>query len=379
MTQVPSSDTDKHASVRVPRGELHFPIYMPDATLGVVRATDASDLEQCQVQAVVMNTFHLMQRPGSSTIQALGGLHTMSSWPYPIVTDSGGFQAYSLIQQNARFGSIDSDGISFKPEGAERKFQLTPEKAVQLQMSYGADIIMCLDYCTHVDAPDSVQEDAVLHTIAWAKRCKEEYQRLLKQKRLSPEQRPLLFGVIQGGGSLVLRKRCTEALLEIGFDGFGYGGWPLDKQGKLLTEIITYTRELVPEQFPMHALGVGHPANVVDCARIGYGLFDSAMPTRDARHARLYTFTQPLTSLTLATGEKWLAYLYVGDDKHIKNDLPVSSYCDCLCCTRYTLGYLHHLFKINDTLFFRLATIHNLRFMTMLTQRLRELSYVQAR
>src|SRR5579883_1947644 len=128
MTQVPSSDTDnlstpaeQHASVRVPRGELHFPIYMPDATLGVVRATDASDLEQCQVQAVVMNTFHLMQRPGSSTIQALGGLHTMSAWQRPIITDSGGFQAYSLIQQNARFGSLDNDGITFKPEGSDRK------------------------------------------------------------------------------------------------------------------------------------------------------------------------------------------------------------------------------------------------------------------
>ena len=364
-----------YSNLQLPRGELQLPVYMPDATLGVVRSVDATDLLRCEVQAVVMNTFHLMQRPGSSTIQALGGLHEMSAWQRPIVTDSGGFQAYSLIQQNAKFGSLDEDGITFKPEGANRKFQLTPEKAVQLQMSYDTDIVICLDYCTHVDAPSEVQELSVTRTIAWAKRCKNEFEHLVQQKRLSAEQRPLLFAVIQGGGSRELRKRCTEALLEIGFDGYGYGGWPLDNQGKLLIDIITYARELVPSQFPMHALGVGHPANVAQCARIGYGIFDSAMPTRDARHARLYAFTQD--TLREANG-KWFNYVYVNDDKYIKSNTPVSSVCDCLCCTHYSLGYLHHLFKINDTLFFRLATIHNLRFMTMLTQRLRESNNVEA-
>jgi queuine tRNA-ribosyltransferase len=362
-------------NLQLPHGALQLPVYMPDATLGVVRSVDATDLLKCEVQAVVMNTFHLMQRPGSSTIQALGGLHAMSGWQGPIVTDSGGFQAYSLIQQNAKFGTLDEDGITFKPEGANRKFQLTPEKAVQLQMSYDTDIVICLDYCTHVDAPFEVQELSVTRTIAWAKRCKNEFERLVKQKRLTPAQRPLLFAVIQGGGSHELRKRCTEVLLEIGFDGFGYGGWPLDNQGKLLTDIISYTRELVPAQFPMHALGVGHPANVVECARIGYGIFDSAMPTRDARHTRLYAFTHD--TLTEANG-KWFNYVYVNDDKYIKSDAPVSSVCDCLCCKHYSRGYLHHLFKINDTLFFRLATMHNLRFMTMLTQRLRENKHDEA-
>jgi queuine tRNA-ribosyltransferase len=361
------------SNLQLPHGALQLPVYMPDATLGVVRSVDATDLLHCEVQALVMNTFHLMQRPGSSTIQALGGLHEMSGWQGPIVTDSGGFQAYSLIQQNAKFGSLDADGITFKPEGASRKFQLTPEKAIQLQMAYDADIVICLDYCTHVDAPFDIQELSVTRTIAWARRCKSEFERLVKQKRLAAEQRPLLFAVIQGGGSQELRKRCTEALLEIGFDGYGYGGWPLDNQGRLLIDIITYTRELVPPQFPMHALGVGHPGNVAECARIGYGIFDSAMPTRDARHGRLYAFTEG----TRADG-KWFNYIYINDDKYIKSNEPVSSVCDCLCCTHYSQGYLHHLFKINDTLFFRLATIHNLRFMTMLTQRLRESSHVTA-
>jgi queuine tRNA-ribosyltransferase len=366
----------RYDDLLLPHGRLQLPLFMPDATLGVVRAVDATDLLRCEVQAVVMNTFHLMQRPGSSTIQTLGGLHQMSAWPRPIVTDSGGFQAYSLIQQNAKFGSLDEDGITFKPEGAERKFHLTPEKAVQLQMSYDADIVICLDYCTHVDAPFDVQETSVLRTIAWARRCKDEFQRLLRQKHLTEEQRPLLFAVIQGGGSLELRKRCAEALLEIGFDGFGYGGWPLDNQGNLLRDIIGYTRELVPAQFPMHALGVGHPDNVAQCAHIGYGIFDSAMPTRDARHGRLYAFTPSAPSSSAVDG-KWFTYVYVGDDKYIKKDAPVSSVCDCLCCSHYSLGYLHHLFKIGDSLFFRLATIHNLRFMTMLTGRLRENAYAQ--
>jgi len=192
----------------------------------------------------------------------------------------------------------------------------------------------------------------------------------MEQKRLAPERRPLLFGVIQGGGYLELRRRCAEALLEIGFDGFGYGGWPLDKQNKLLTEIISYTRSLIPARYPMHALGVGHPANVVACANAGYNIFDSAMPTRDARHGRLYTFTSERPYLSANTSE-WFDYIYVADDKHIKADGPISPWCDCPTCARYSLGYLRHLFKIGDGLFHRLATVHNLRFMVHLTDLIR--------
>src|SRR5579859_4554759 len=308
----------QYGDLSLPHGQIQMPVFMPDATLGVVRAVDASDLIHSEVQAVVMNTFHLMQHPGSSTISALGGLHKMSAWPRPIVTDSGGFQAYSLIQQNAKFGSMSEDGITFKPEGGGRKFHLTPEKTIQLQLSYDADVVICLDECMHIDAPPQAQETSVRRTIAWARRCKKEFTRLVEQKRLPEGQRPLLFAVIQGGGSREMRKRCANELLEIGFDGFGYGGWPLDSQGRLLIDIITYTRELVPEQFPMHALGIGHPNNMVECTKIGYGMFDSAMPTRDARHSRLYVFTT-------GTGleDKWLAYVYVNDDKYFKTDAPI--------------------------------------------------------
>ena len=234
-----------------------------------------------------MNTFHLMQKPGSSTIQALGGLHRMSGWNRPIVTDSGGFQAYSLIHQNPKFGHLDEHGLTFQPEGSERKFQLSPEKSVQLQLGYGADVVICLDDCTHVDAPRADQERSVERTVAWGRRCKDEFERLVAQKRLKDEQRPRLFGVIQGGGERDLRKQCAEALLPMGFDGFGYGGWPLDGEGGLLTEIVAYTRELVPAHYPMHALGVGHPQNVLACYELGYGMFDfgHAHPRRAPRAA----------------------------------------------------------------------------------------------
>lgn len=348
-------------------GEIQFPAFLPDGTRGVVRAVDSNDLYKAQIQAVVMNTFHLMQRPGSSTIQALGGLHNMSGWDKPIITDSGGFQAYSLIRENPKNGSMNDKGISFKRESDGRKFQLTPEKSVQLQINYGTDVVICLDEPTHVDEDFDAQQNAVERTIAWARRCKDEFERLTQDKGLAAEQKPKLFAVIQGGGSLALRKQCAEQLLEIGFDGYGYGGWPLDKSGNLLTDILAYTRELIPAAFPMHALGVGHPKNVAACAQMGYELFDSALPTRDARRGRLYTFT---TSMGLQG--KWFKYVYISDEKHIKDSQPISEYCDCHTCQTYSLGYLHHLFKINDHLYPRLATIHNLRNMTLLESRLRE-------
>jgi queuine tRNA-ribosyltransferase len=214
-------------------------------------------------------------------------------------------------------------------------------------MSYGADVLMCLDDCTHVDDLEAEQRTSVRRTIAWAKRCKQEFERLLAQKKRAAEQRPLLFGVIQGGGSHELRRQCAEALLEIGFDGFGYGGWPLDSHGDLLADLLAYTRGLVPAHLPMHALGVGHPASIVACWRMGYGIFDSALPTRDARHARLYTFTRPPVSAPLS-GDGWFGYLYINDDKYIKDRRPVSEYCDCPTCARYSRGYLYHLFKTGE-------------------------------
>lgn len=347
-------------------GDLPLPAFLPDATLGVVRGVDAADLECAGIGAVVMNVFHLMQKPGSSTIAALGGLHRMAAWPHPIITDSGGFQAYSLVRQNPKFGSLSDRGISFRPEGAERDFLLTPEKSVQLQMAYGADVLICLDDCTHPDDPLDEQRHSVDRTIRWAARCKEEYERQVRQRRLPPDGRPLLFGVVQGGNSVELRRECAAALLAIGFDGYGYGGWPLDAEGNLLREMLALCRALIPAQFPMHALGVGHPASIVSCVAMGYEIFDSALPTRDARSGRLYALAADPADPGFRLEGEWYRTLYLHDKKHIKAALPIDPYCDCHTCARYTVGYLHHLHKCNETLLYRLATIHNLRFMSRL-------------
>lgn len=346
----------------LPHGRLRLPAFLPDGTQGVVRAVDAQDLHTVGVQAVQMNVFHLMQRPGSSTIQALGGLHRMTGWERPLFTDSGGFQVYSLIRQNAKNGTIGDKGASFRVEG--HKYNFTPEKSIQLQMSYGSDVVICLDDCTHVDDSDEVQAASVRRTVAWARRCKDEFVRLTAEKKLDEARRPKLVAVVQGGGSAALRRQCADQLLEIGFDGYGYGGWPLDAEGNLLTDMLAAVRDAIPAEFTVHALGVGHPDYVAACVRMGYELFDSTMPTRDARHGRLYSFTVDPKAGPLHS--PFFRYVYVKDDKHIKTNRPVSPFCECPVCAHYSLGYLHHLFKINDSLYPRLATLHNLRFMMQL-------------
>jgi queuine tRNA-ribosyltransferase len=358
------------AELHLSHGRIALPAFLPDATYGVVRAVDSDDLERCGVEALVMSTFHLMQNPGSSTVKALGGLHRMTAWPRPIVTDSGGFQAYSLVRENPRKGRLSSKGITFQPEGADRPFRLSPEKTVQLQVSYGADVVVCLDDCRHPDEPADVQRESVERTIAWARVGWAEFDRLVGRRQREGEPRPRLFAVIQGGASRELRKRCAEELLAIGFDGFGFGGWPLNSAGELLVEIVAYTRELVPSDVPMHALGIGHPENVVATADLGYALFDSALPTRDARHGRLYSFADPARPHP-ARSPGWFKYVYLQDAKHTKAAGPVFAGCPCYTCQRYALGYLHHLFANKDALYLRLATIHNLTYMTELMRWLR--------
>ena len=288
----------------------------------------------------------------------------MSGWDRPIFTDSGGFQAFSLIHNNPKNGSISERGILFHPEGKGNKILLTPEKTVQLQIGYGTDVVISLDDCTHPDETYETQELSVQRTISWAKKGKKEYERLVQEKGYSAETQPKIFAVIQGGQSFDLRRKCAESLLETGFDGFGFGGWPVDSAGNILYDMLAYVRELIPDEFPLHALGVGQPENIVEAYKLGWDIFDSAMPTRDARHGRMYSFSNDPPGLE---GD-WFSYIYIGDKKHIKTNLPVYPSCDCLSCQQVTIGYLHHLYRINEILYQRLATIHNLRFMSRLCQ-----------
>jgi queuine tRNA-ribosyltransferase len=352
-------------------GDLPLPQYLPDATFGQVRNLSATAVEACGIDAVVMNTFHLMQKPGTSTVKSLGGLHKMSGWEKAIFTDSGGFQAYSLIRQNKKFGSMNTNGITFTPEKSRRKFLLTPEKCIQLQVRFGANVIFCLDDCTHIDDPLDEQRISVERTIRWAARCRKEFDRLMVEKELTKAEQPKLFAVVQGGQSHTLRRLCAEELLSIGFDGYGYGGWPLDSDNHLVEEIFTLLRELIPTDYTIHALGIGHPPFIARCTKIGYGLFDSAMPTRDARHGRLYRFTEEVNPESMHKDDNWFAYTYINDKRYIKSQSPIEEGCSCPTCSLYSTGYLRHLFKLNDGLYYQLATQHNLTFMARLMKLLR--------
>jgi len=346
-------------------GELPLPAFLPDATRAVVRTVDARDLEDCRVDGVVVNTLHLSSHPGVSVAASAGGVHRFMGWGRPVIADSGGFQVFSLIHDSPNAGSVTERGFTYRLSPGEPKETLTPKKCIEKQFKLGADIMVCLDYCTHPDDPPAVQRESVRLTVEWGRRCKETFTRLLAGWK--GPARPLLFAVVQGGGDRDLRRQCAEGLREIGFDGYAYGGWPVSDEGALV-EMVHYVAELTPTELPRHALGIGKPENVVRAAAMGYDIFDCVIPTRDARHKRLYVAADGFATLD----GKFYTNLYLRDKKHIREFHPVEEGCDCLCCRRYTRAYLHHLFEIGDGLAPRLATMHNLRFYTRLLERLRK-------
>ena len=352
-------------------GTVPLPAFFPDATRGVVRTVDSTDLLNCGVQGLVMNTYHLMTKPGPATIKSLGGLNRFAGWPRPIITDSGGFQVFSLIRENAALGEIRPNEIIFRRDG--KKTTLSPEKCIQSQLSYGSDVLMALDYCTHPNDPYEVQAKAVDTTIKWGRQCMDTFLRHGKVKGgKNISVPPQLFGIIQGGNEKTLRKECAAALLEMGYQGFGFGGWPLDENGKLTEEILAYTAELIPSHMVKYAMGVGKPENIVACVKMGFNLFDCVIPTREARHNRLYVFNEEFerpgdVDLNLS----FYKYMYPLDDIYRRDPRPISALCDCHACTNYSRAYVRHLLSIGDGLGSRLATMHNLRFFTMLMEILR--------
>lgn len=343
-------------------GPLFLPAFFPDATCGVVRSVDSEDVRQTGTKGLVVNTYHLFRHGLDKTVKEFGGIHRLMNWSDVLISDSGGFQVMSLIRDNPKAGVIRDKEIIFRVEG--EKIILTPEKSIQVQLRLKTDIVMCLDDCTRPQEPFSEQEKSVRRTIDWAKRCKDEFVRLTKNVS-SP---PLIFAIIQGGNDKNLRRQCAEALLKMDFNGYAYGGWPFDEEKRLLTEIIQFTADLIPNRFPKYAMGVGKPENVVVCYKMGYNLFDCVIPTRDARHRRLYIFKNDPAKADF-TGLFYDA-LYINDRDCARNPEPISEFCDCYTCKNYSRGYIHLLFKANDTLFFRLATIHNLRFYARMMEEL---------
>jgi len=360
------------SAIGTAHGGLELPAFLPDATRAVVRAVDSRDLEVCGVAGLVVNTFHLMTRPGAGLIKHMGGVHRFMGWGRPIASDSGGFQLMSMIRSNSRYGTISERGIHFTNfDRGGGKVKFTPERSIRVQFDLGADIMICLDDCPSPEASAAENAESVRRTVLWARRCRAEFDRLLEVRDRAGEDRPLLLGVIQGGYDRQLRADCAGELLELGFDGYGFGGWPLDPEGNLAEEIVSYTAGLMPDGQPRFALGVGKPENVVRGFQMGYNIFDCVLPTRDARRGRLYVFAAPSLDEVSVFDGQFYRFLYVRDNQHKREGGPVSTACDCHCCRNYSLGYLHHLFEIRDTLAYRLATMHNLRFYAQLMSRLK--------
>ena len=353
-----------------PRGTLAVPTFLPDATRAGVRGVSSDDLRRIGIEGVVVNAFHLLRRPGARVIQAAGGIHRFMDWDGPILSDSGGFQIWSLIRQDPSRGVIRDNEVIFREPSTGEKWNLTPERIIGLQLQLGSDIVVCLDDCTDAEAPEAEQERSVERTVAWARRCREELDLQMAQRRDAVA--PRIFAVVQGGGIEDLRRQCAASLAEIGFDGYGFGGWPLAADGTLLAEPMRWVAETLPADAPKHALGVGRADHVVAAFALGYSLFDCALPTRDARHGRLYAFKPGWASRRPNPGDDFYRAVRIHDARYRIDHGPIEDGCDCPLCERHTAAYLHHLFKVGDLSAERLATLHNLRFYVRLFELLRQ-------
>ena len=356
--------------LNTPSGRVPLPAFFPDATYAAVRAADFGAVERAGLFGCEMNSYHLMTKPGAKLVKALGGLHGFSGYRGAILTDSGGFQLYSLIRENPAYGEIREKEIIFRPDGGKSKLTFTPEKCIQAQFQYGSDIMMALDMCTHPDDPPEVQRRSVELTVAWSRRCKAEFDKLCGDR----EKRPLLFGIVQGGADPELRRECGERLEEIGFDGYGFGGWPLGANGEFRADVLKMAADAMPDHKVKYAMGLGRPEEIAACVEMGYTLFDCVIPTREARHQRLYVFADGCENpdAVRRPGGKFYRFHYAMDDKHARDPRPVDEHCGCELCRNHSRAYLHHLFRVGDPSAMRLATEHNLRFYGRLMELLRD-------
>lgn len=370
-------------------GVLQTPFFMPDATRASVRGVTSDELKMSGTMALVVNTYHLMLQPGESLVRHAGGVHAFMHWDKPILSDSGGYQVYSLIHKNPQMGRITEEGAEFRSVLDGTKHLLTPERAIQIQFDLGVDMLVVLDDPRPNSASESEVREAVERTLRWAKRSKIEYEKQVVLRGLTEEMRPLLFGVVQGGMFRDLRKRCAEGLVEIGFDGYGFGGRHIDMEGNFLEDIVGYTASLIPEDSLRFALGIGTPDDIVRCYALGWDMFDCVIPTREGRHGRLFVMNNEQTTSnfqfliskqnTISNNqnkeESFYKTINIQNAEFKEDFTPVDSACDCELCTEYTRAYLKHLFKAGEPLALRLATLHNLRFYAKLLEKLRGSSF----
>jgi queuine tRNA-ribosyltransferase len=353
--------------------KVKLPVFFPDATRGFIKTLDAEDIRVTKTPGILVNTFHLYKDTGKRVLKKFDGIRNFMNWDGAVISDSGGFQVMSLIKNKVLKGKIIDKGVVYK-SGKGKMKTFTPEDSIRFQMLLKSDMIVVLDDFTPPKASKNVAKKTVDRTVDWARRSKEEYMRICKKESLNEKNRPYILGVVQGGDYLDLRKECADRLLEIGFDGFGYGGWPLKEDGTFNYEVAECISEKTPKDYFLYGLGIGKPEEIVNLVKMGYGIFDCVLPTRDARHGRLYVFNaDSINQIDLKRADMYSFYT-PNKQKHYSDNDTVSTACDCLLCKNYSRAYLAHLFREKETTAMRLSTIHNLRFYSILMNKLKKLS-----
>jgi len=324
-------------------GEVETPVFMPVGTQATVKSLSSGDLETLGARIILGNTYHLAMRPGHELIARLGGLHEFMAWPAAILTDSGGFQVFS--QSGRR--TIDEDGVSFQSHVDGSTQRLTPESAMAIQAALGSDIAMAFDECPPSDSDPEVVRRAMERTTRWARRC--------LHAEAAPGQ--LRFGIVQGGTSLSLREAHLAEIAGMAFDGVALGGLSVGEPPEVMHEVVAHVAPLLPADRPRYLMGVGRPQDLLAGIAAGIDMFDCVMPTRNARNGHLF----------IARG-----HLNIANTCHRDDPRPIDEACACEACRRYSRGYLAHLFRVKEILYYRLATLHNLQYYLNIVRGARE-------
>jgi queuine tRNA-ribosyltransferase len=338
-----SSSAARHGLLRTPHGKVETPAFMPVGTAGAVKGITPQQLKETGAGIVLANTYHLLLRPGVETIEKLGGLHKFMAWDRPILTDSGGYQVFSL----GPLAKIDNDGVEFASHVDGAKTYLNAEIATEIQNRLSADIIMCFDQCTPFGVGEPQLEQVVERTILWAKRA--------KQAHANSSQ--MLFAIIQGGTNLKMRTYCAQELVGTDFDGYAVGGLSVGEAHEDMIRTVTHTTQLLPKDRPRYLMGVGTPADIVAAVRAGVDMFDCVLPTRNGRNAFAFTENGPLR---------------LRNSAHINDSRPIEDGCDCYCCSNFSRGTLRHFFNSGEMLGPILASVHNLTFYQRLMAKMRQ-------
>lgn len=317
-----------------PHGSIETPVFIPVGTAGSVKAVTPEDLITCGAEIILGNTYHLYLRPGMEVIRKFAGLHRFMNWEKPIITDSGGFQIYSL----SKISKTTEDGFSFQSHIDGSTHLITPEDAVVIQADLGADIIMCLDSCISYPAGRARAQDALELTDRWAKRCKTTWEN-------SDKGENALFGIVQGGMYTDLRRRSAGRLAMLDFPGYAVGGLSVGEPKDLMMEMADFTLPLLPAHKPKYVMGAGTPEDLIELVGMGADMFDCVMPTRNARNGQMFTS---------------FGKINIANARYRLDTGPVDTGCGCPVCRRYSRAYLHHLYRSRELLAYRLNTVHNL-------------------